>query len=285
MNPFVYSKYNILYLNKFLIDEEEDCIGEDSSDNTLPYAIIKLMKQKRQSLRVESIAKALKEKEKFFRKSNGAKYTGDFISSVKSTLRTSGLFSKQRDGSYFYKNKEAEEYLSKSKNKEKKRKKKDFKLDNLSIDYSFSTSSNSFYFPIQAKDTKSKEDKIPIHLKIKLNKVNETIQRMMVKYQSENKKYDGIMICINLFKSLIDKYLFFIKMKKINSIRDLGVLNDKIIAICAKIEKIEKNEIKIPEIEKFVSKIDEYAKINDINLNHFEGNNNLFSEPPTTCSN
>ena len=111
------------------------------------------------------------------------------------------------------------------------------------------------------------------------------VRRLLFEELDENKKYDGIMICINLFKSLIDKYLFFIKMKKINSIRDLGVLNDKIIAICAKIEKIEKNEIKIPELEKDVSKIDEYAKINDVNLNHFEGNNNLFSEPPTTCSN
>ena len=52
------------------------------------------MKQKKQSLRVESIVKDLKEKENSFRKSNGAKYTGDFVSSVKATLRTSGIFRK-----------------------------------------------------------------------------------------------------------------------------------------------------------------------------------------------
>ena len=63
------------------------------------------MKQNERYVSLEEIVNALKKKEKTFRKTNGAKYTGDFSNSIKATLRTSGLFIKNNEGKYFYKEK------------------------------------------------------------------------------------------------------------------------------------------------------------------------------------
>lgn len=259
----------------FILDENDD----ENDNNTLPFAIIKYMKQYECYVSLEEIVNALKKKEKTFRKANGAKYTGDFTNSIKATLRTSGLFIKNKEGKYFYKEKKAEDYISKAITAKKKK-----KNEIPSIDTSFSTSSNSLHLPIKEKTSKQR-DRIPTHVKIKLNKVNETIERIKKKYQSDNKKYESVLVCCDLFTNLINKYLFFIKMKKINSINDLGVLNEKIMGIISTIEKIERNEIKIPELNNFFPKQEKFSSVNEVNITHYEGNNNLFSEPPTTCSN
>lgn len=270
MNSFVYYRYYIIIL------DESDCENDNKS---LPFAIIKFMKKSECYVSLEEILNALKEKERSFRKANGAKYTGDFSNSIKATLRTSGLFIKNKEGRYFYKEKQADAYISKTSTIKKKKKNELF-----SVDSSFSTSNNSLNLPIKEKVTKQR-DRIPTHLKIKLNKVNETIERIKKKYQSDNKKYESVLICCELFTNLINKYLFFIKMKKINSVNDLGVLNEKIMGIIATIEKIERNEIKIPELNNFFPKQEKFSSVNEVNITHYEGNNNLFSEPPTTCSN
>ena len=57
------------------------------------------------------------------------------------------------------------------------------------------------------------------------------------------------------------------------------------MTIISTIEKIERNEIKIPELNNFFPKQEKFSSVNEVNITHYEGNNNLFSEPPTTCSN
>ena len=136
------------------------------------------MKQNERYVSLEEIVNALKKKEKTFRKTNGAKYTGDFSNSIKATFRTSGLFIKNNEGKYFYKEKQAEDYISKATTTKKKK-----KNEIISIDSSFSTSSNSLNLPIKEKTSK-KRNRIPTHIKIKLNKVNETIERIKKKYQN-----------------------------------------------------------------------------------------------------
>ncbi len=89
-------------------------------------------------------------------------------------------------------------------------------------------------------------------------------------------------MCLNLFNELIKKFLYLVKMNKTNSLYDLTILNDKIISICQKIEKMEKNEIFFPQIETICEKfINENKQINEVNINNFDGCNNQFSEPPT----
>ena len=113
-------------------------------------------------------------------------------------MRTSGLFIKNNEGKYFYKEKQAEDYISKATTTKKKK-----KNEIISIDSSFSTSSNSLNLPIKEKTSK-KRNRIPTHIKIKLNKVNETIERIKKKYQNDNKKYESVLICCDLFTNLIN---------------------------------------------------------------------------------
>ena len=128
---------------------------------------------------------------------------------------------------------------------------------------------------------KSKNDLLPIQVKIKVHQVNKIIEKLRNKYKG-NLKYKSIIFCLNLFNELIQKFLFLIKMNKSNSVYDLTVLNDKIISICQKIERMEKNEIFFPKIETICEKIlNKNAQINEININNYNGCNNQFSEPPT----
>ena len=127
---------------------------------------------------------------------------------------------------------------------------------------------------------KKKNTFIPISIKIQLDKVNSIIKKMEKKYKGD-KKYINVIICINLFKKLIKKYLFLIKMDKVNSLYELSVLNEKIIDICHTLEKIEKGELFFKTSENIINKkANEYNNQNNKNIMFVDGDNYQFNEPP-----
>ena len=113
-----------------------------------------------------------------------------------------------------------------------------------------------------------------IFYKIEDNKDNDGIN-------NNNSKGSKYLFCIDMFKSLIEKYLFLVKMDKINSLYELSALNDKIIDICHTLEKIEKGELFFPSNENIIiKKKNEYNYQNHKNIMFVEGQNNHFNEPP-----
>ena len=212
--------------------------------------IISLMKQEKTPLNIDFIYNKLKDKKDFFRKKNGSKYKNDFKKSIIYTLRTSGYFNKTYDNKYTY-NDDNSIYLIKNKN--------------LNI-------SNKNYL-------------LPVDIKIQLKKVNNLIKKLHNKYKYDPKYFQVINI-LDLFRSLLDNFLMLIKYKKNNSIIDLCILNEKIISICYQIEKMEKTEIFNNEndikIERGKNKNNNVNNINnERNIFLFNGDNNVFTEPPT----
>ena len=212
--------------------------------------IISLMKQEKTPLNIDFIYNKLKDKKDFFRKKNGSKYKNDFKKSIIYTLRTSGYFNKTYDNKYTY-NDDNSIYLIKNKN--------------LNV-------SNKNYL-------------LPVDIKIQLKKVNNLIKKLHNKYKYDPKYFQVINI-LDLFRSLLDNFLMLIKYKKNNSIIDLCILNEKIISICYQIEKMEKTEIFNNEndikIERGKNKNNNVNNINnERNIFLFNGDNNVFTEPPT----
>ena len=212
--------------------------------------IISLMKQEKTPLNIDFIYNKLKDKKDFFRKKNGSKYKNDFKKSIIYTLRTSGYFNKTYDNKYSY-NDDNSIYLIKNKN--------------LNIN-------NKNYL-------------LPVDIKIQLKKVNNLIKKLHNKYKGDPKYFQVINI-LDLFRDLLDKFLTLIKYKKNNSIIDLCILNEKIISICYQIEKMEKTEIFNNEndikIERGKNKNNNVNNINnERNIFLFNGDNNVFTEPPT----
>jgi hypothetical protein len=212
--------------------------------------IISLMKQEKTPLNIDFIYNKLKDKKDFFRKKNGSKYKNDFKKSIIYTLRTSGYFNKTYDNKYTY-NDDNSIYLIKNKN--------------LNV-------SNKNYL-------------LPVNIKIQLKKVNNLIKKLHNKYKYDPKYFQVINI-LDLFRSLLDNFLMLIKYKKNNSIIDLCILNEKIISICYQIEKMEKTEIFNNEndikIERGKNKNNNVNNINnERNIFLFNGDNNVFTEPPT----
>jgi hypothetical protein len=212
--------------------------------------IISLMKQEKTPLNIDFIYNKLKDKKDFFRKKNGSKYKNDFKKSIIYTLRTSGYFNKTYDNKYTY-NDDNSIYLIKNKN--------------LNV-------SNKNYL-------------LPVDIKIQLKKVNNLIKKLHNKYKYDPKYFQVINI-LDLFRSLLDNFLMLIKYKKNNSIIDLCILNEKIISICYQIEKMEKTEIFNSEndikIERGKNKNNNVNNINnERNIFLFNGDNNVFTEPPT----
>ena len=208
------------------------------------------MKQEKTPLNIDFIYNKLKDKKDFFRKKNGSKYKNDFKKSIIYTLRTSGYFNKTYDNKYSY-NDDNSIYLIKNKN--------------LNVN-------NKNYL-------------LPVDIKIQLKKVNNLIKKLHNKYKYDPKYFQVINI-LDLFRSLLDNFLMLIKYKKNNSIIDLCILNEKIISICYQIEKMEKTEIFNNEndikIERGKNKNNNVNNINnERNIFLFNGDNNVFTEPPT----
>lgn len=228
----------------------------DLNDSTsLLSNIINLMKEKG-PLEPKTIISCLESKKDTFRKANGSKYKQDFNKLVRTILKTPDVFYKTEEGNkYFFREKKdkTEYYL-------KKKRERDLNI--------------AFY------NLKKQRYRVPTTLKIQLNKVNLIIKKMEKKYKGD-KKYVNVMFCINMFKSLIEKYLFLVKMDKVNSVQEFCEMNEKIIDICHTLEKIEKGELYFKSSEEIVNNfVNEYNHINNQNIMFVEGDNNHFNEPP-----
>ena len=225
-----------------------------NNSTSLLASIINLMKEKG-PIDVKTIVSCLENKKDTFRKANGSKYKQDFNKLVRITLNTPDIFYKTEEGNKFFFIEDKTAYYLK--------KKRERAMEKI-------------FMNLKKKNNTS----IPINIKIQLDKVNSIIKKMEKKYKGD-KKYVNVMICINLFKSLIKKYLYLVKMEKINSLFELTVLNDKIIDICHTLEKIEKGEIFFTANQNFIiKKANEYNSQNNKDIMFVDGQNNHFNEPP-----
>ena len=237
-----------------------------SNPTSLFAAIINLMKEKG-PIGIKTIISCLESKKNTFRKANGSRYKQDFGKLIRTTLNTPDIFykieeNKSNDGinnnskgsRYFFIEDKTAYYLQKKRERDINK-----MLSNLK-------KKNTFL--------------LPINTKIQLDKVNTIIKKLEKKYKGD-KKYINVMFCIDMFKSLIEKYLFLVKMDKINSLYELSALNEKIIDICHTLEKMEKGELFFPSNENIIiKKKNEYNNQNHKNIMFVEGQNNHFNEPP-----
>ena len=227
----------------------------DLNDPTSLFAaIINLMKEKG-PIESKIIISNLEIKKNNFRKTNGSRYKQEFSKLIRTTLNNNTeIFYKEKEGNkyYFIENK-TKYYLEKKRERD---------LDKV-------------LFNLKKQNTF-----LPVNTKIQLDKVNLIIKRMEKKYK-DDKKYTDVMKCINLFKHLINKYLFLVKMDKSNSLYELTILNEKIIDICHTLEKIEKGELFFKKDENIIDNVpNEYNDKNSRNIMFVEGANNTFNEPP-----
>ena len=252
------------FLEKISIGLDEDIFNNNSRNKknkidlndpkSLFAAIINLMKEKG-PIEIKVIISSLEPKKDIFRKANGSRYKQDFNKLIRTTLNNNpDIFYKEKEGNkYFFMENKSQYYLQKKRERD---------LDKILF------------------DLKKKNTFLPVNTKIQLDKVNSTIKRMEKKYK-DNKKYVDVMYCIDLFKNLINKYLFLIKMDKSNSLYEFSVLNEKIIDICHTLDKIEKGELFFKmENNSFEKRENEYSINNSKNINFVGGQNNYFNEPP-----
>jgi len=227
----------------------------DLNDPTSLFAAIVNLMKERGPIESKTIISNLEDKKDIFRKANGSRYKQEFGKLIRTTLNNNPeLFYKEKEGNKYY--------FIENKTKYYLQKKRERALEKVLY------------------NLKKKNTFLPINTKIQLDKVNLIIKRMEKKYK-DDKKYTDVMICINLFKNLINKYLFLVKMDKINSLYELTMLNDKIIDICHTLEKIEKGELFFKKDDNIiVNKPNEYNDKNSRNIMFVEGANNHFNEPP-----
>ena len=227
----------------------------DLNDPTSLFAaIVNLMKEKG-PIEIRYIISNLESKKDLFRKANGSRYKQEFGKLIRTTLNNNPeLFFKEKEGNKYY--------FIENKTKYYLQKKRERALEKV-------------LFTLKKKNTF-----LPVNTKIQLDKVNLIIKRMEKKYK-DDKKYIDVMKCINLFKNLINKYLYLVKMDKINSLYELTILNQKIIDICFTLEKIEKGELFFKTEDNIIENVsNEYNDKNSRNIMFVEGANNTFNEPP-----
>jgi hypothetical protein len=83
------------------------------AQNTLPGLIISIMHKENSPICLNSILSHVYGKFDDLRRANGSKYHGDINKVLKSTLSSSGIFFKTVDGRYYFKEKEAVEFIIK----------------------------------------------------------------------------------------------------------------------------------------------------------------------------
>ena len=250
------------FLEEISLGLDEDIYNTKNKKNKLDLndptslfaAIINLMKEKGH-LEIKTIISNLEPKKDIFRKTNGSRYKQEFSKLIRTTLNNNPeIFYQEKEGNKYY--------FIENKTKYYLQKKRERALEKVLY------------------NLKKKNTFLPIETKIQLDKVNLIIKRMEKKYK-DDKKYVNVMKCIDLFKNLINKYLFLVKMDKTNSLYELTILNDKIIDICHTLEKIEKGELFFKTDDNIFVKIsNEYNDKNSRNIMCVEGANNQFNEPP-----
>ena len=238
-----------------------------NNPTSLLAAIINLMKEKG-PIEIKTIISCLESKKDTFRKANGSRYKQDFGKLIRTTLNTPDIFykieeNKDNNGNNYNNPKGSKYFFIEDKTAYYLQKKRERDI-------------NKMLSNLKKKNTFL----LPINTKIQLDKVNTIIKKLEKKYKGD-KKYINVMFCIDMFKSLIEKYLFLVKMDKINSLYELSALNDKIIDICHTLEKMEKGELFFPSNENIIiKKKNEYNYQNHKNIMFVEGQNNHFNEPP-----
>ena len=250
------------FLEEISLGLDEDIYNTKNKKNKLDLndptslfaAIINLMKEKGH-LEIKTIISNLEPKKDIFRKTNGSRYKQEFSKLIRTTLNNNPeIFYQEKEGNKYY--------FIENKTKYYLQKKRERALEKVLY------------------NLKKKNTFLPIETKIQLDKVNLIIKRMEKK-SKDDKKYVDVMKCIDLFKNLINKYLFLVKMDKTNSLYELTILNDKIIDICHTLEKIEKGELFFKTDDNIFVKIsNEYNDKNSRNIMFVEGANNQFNEPP-----
>jgi hypothetical protein len=227
----------------------------DLNDPTSLFAAIVNLMKENGPIEIKYIISNLEKKKDIFRKANGSRYKQEFGKLIRTTLNNNPeLFFKEKEGNKYY--------FIENKTKYYLQKKRERALEKV-------------LFNLKKKNTF-----LPVNTKIQLDKVNLIIKRMEKKYK-DDKKYIDVMKCINLFKNLINKYLYLVKMDKINSLYELTVLNQKIIDICFTLEKIEKGELFFKTEDNTIENVaNEYNDKNSRNIMFVEGANNTFNEPP-----
>ena len=250
------------FLEEISLGLDEDIYNTKNKKNKLDLndptslfaAIINLMKEKGH-LEIKTIISNLEPKKDIFRKTNGSRYKQEFSKLIRTTLNNNPeIFYQEKEGNKYY--------FIENKTKYYLQKKRERALEKVLY------------------NLKKKNTFLPIETKIQLDKVNLIIKRMEKKYK-DDKKYVDVMKCIDLFKNLINKYLFLLKKVKTNSLYELTILNDKIIDICHTLEKIEKGELFFKTDDNIFVKIsNEYNDKNSRNIMFVEGANNQFNEPP-----
>ena len=250
------------FLEEISLGLDEDIYNTKNKKNKLDLndptslfaAIINLMKEKGH-LEIKTIISNLEPKKDIFRKTNGSRYKQEFSKLIRTTLNNNPeIFYQEKEGNKYY--------FIENKTKYYLQKKRERALEKVLY------------------NLKKKNTFLPIETKIQLDKVNLIIKRMEKKYK-DDKKYVDVMKCIDLFKNLINKYLFLVKMDKTNSLYELTILNDKIIDICHTLENIEKGELLFKTDDNIFVKIsNEYNDKNSRNIMFVEGANNQFNEPP-----
>ena len=111
--------YNMNFSSIETIDKEESM---KMAENTLPGSIISLMRDMQSPVDEERIILHVKDKIHNFRKANGSRYNGEIRNIVNSALKTSGIFYRNEEGMFYYKEKEAMDFIVKNMQREMKKK-------------------------------------------------------------------------------------------------------------------------------------------------------------------
>jgi len=194
------------------------------------------------------------------RKINGSKYNGNIYKVLKSTLSSSGIFFKTVDLKYYFKEKEALDYIIKITEKvitkkiekenkfiknsnNKSNKKKKYLLNLYLRNQSFSSQMNykiCKVYNILDKMLSRCREKIDEKLNNSFPKINTSIE-LLQKIGGQN-KIIGILMGFKYFKLIINNYFkLSSKKKKIDSLIDFNKLNDKLDSLSNKMEILEKN--------------------------------------------
>jgi len=231
-------------------------------ENTLPGFLICFLHKNNNVPAPENFLFSLVSKQfSELRKPDGSKYKGNITKVFKSTLSSSGIFAKNEDGKWSYKEKEAVEYvlrvteklLTKKIEKEKKiavmaddndtrstntNKKTTKKIKKKLDDANYKIA--KVYGILDDLLNKYKDDKdFGKDMKNPFKNINSSIE--LLQKIGNNNQCVGILMCFKFFKSIISKFVkFSSKHKKSDELLNTNSIADKLDLLNNKIDYIEK---------------------------------------------
>ena len=293
--------YNMNFSSIETIDKEESM---KMAENTLPGSIISLMRDMQSPVDEERIILHVKDKIHNFRKANGSRYNGEIRNIVNSALKTSGIFYRNEEGMFYYKEKEAMDFIVKNMQREKKKRAAKEKKDSKS---KCSKKNNNTSFISSKSKNKVNEFSFSAQMNEKIIMINTVLEHMMkicrndIRYTKltkmniemlkefcEEDKFIGMMMCIKYFKNLskliyiilyiVEKYLKYVSKKKnIEHFFDLNKINERILSVCSKIEQLDQNLNKNQQdIDNNSDKVCPMDICNSFNNSTYSTNNNIY---------